>query len=626
MNCWIKGDIQDLQSGIEEWEKAFDFSLSKEGIPVTVKREDTSSLHVSLKEGKGEIRYSQNIHFFRALGLFLEHAGRRSTFQIEEHPQFESNGIMLDCSRNAVMKPEQVRKLIRIMSMMGLNRLMLYMEDTYEVKERPYFGYMRGRYSHEELRQLDEYACRFGVEVVPAIQTLAHLTTFLRWDAAADLRDTPDILLAASGETYTFIEQMIESVSSAFRTSRIHLGMDEAHFLGRGEYYKKNGPRPSFQIMNDHLHEVLKITREKGLQPMIWSDMYFRMASVKGHYYDENASVPEDVIENMPKNVQFVYWDYYHEKEEVYRSFLQKHKAFGTMPLFAGGLWTWNGIAVNYKKAFRTTDAAMTACKKEGVPEVFATLWGDDGQETEPFTALLGIQLMAEHGYVRELDRKKVKDRFRFCTGADMEAFITLGELDQPPGTAEEIQLEPDNPSKFLLWQDPLMGLFDKEAEGMELPRFYQELEGDLENMKKKAGPWAFLFDVPSRICSVLSLKAELGVKVKYYYEKNEKNQLRKLEQDVLPDLKQRVERLRKRHYEQWMKIHKPFGWEVIDIRYGGLIARIDTTQRRLSEYLKGNQVLIEELEEYRLPYSSVNQSGYVRNNVYKQIVSPNVF
>ena len=60
-------------------------------------------------------------------------------------------GIMLDCSRNAVMKPEKVKEFAKIIADMGYNMLQLYTEDTYEIKDEPFFGHMRGRYSQEEI-------------------------------------------------------------------------------------------------------------------------------------------------------------------------------------------------------------------------------------------------------------------------------------------------------------------------------------------------------------------------------------------------------------------------------------------------------------------------------------------
>lgn len=59
-------------------------------------------------------------------------------------------GVMLDCSRNAVMNLPSLKKLIDIMADLDYNTLMLYTEDTYEVDNQPYFGYLRGRYSQDK--------------------------------------------------------------------------------------------------------------------------------------------------------------------------------------------------------------------------------------------------------------------------------------------------------------------------------------------------------------------------------------------------------------------------------------------------------------------------------------------
>ena len=58
---------------------------------------------------------------------------------------FRRFGTMIDCSRNAVMNTSAVKRWIDVTAGMGYNTLMLYTEDTYEVNNQPYFGYMRGR-------------------------------------------------------------------------------------------------------------------------------------------------------------------------------------------------------------------------------------------------------------------------------------------------------------------------------------------------------------------------------------------------------------------------------------------------------------------------------------------------
>ena len=51
---------------------------------------------------------------------------------------------MIDCSRNSVMNLQALKKLIPILAKAGYTTLQLYTEDTYEVNDEPYFGYLRG--------------------------------------------------------------------------------------------------------------------------------------------------------------------------------------------------------------------------------------------------------------------------------------------------------------------------------------------------------------------------------------------------------------------------------------------------------------------------------------------------
>ncbi len=40
---------------------------------------------------------------------------------------------------------------------------MHYTEDTYEVDGEPFFGYMRGRYTKAEMKEIDAFAEELGV-------------------------------------------------------------------------------------------------------------------------------------------------------------------------------------------------------------------------------------------------------------------------------------------------------------------------------------------------------------------------------------------------------------------------------------------------------------------------------
>ena len=105
------------------------------------------------KDGKEVIiTYDTEPHFYMALARSC--MLNEGVHTIE--PRVKEFGVMLDCSRNAVAKPETVKKLICLLVLFGYNYLELYTEDTYELTDEPYFGYMRGRYSVEELREIME--------------------------------------------------------------------------------------------------------------------------------------------------------------------------------------------------------------------------------------------------------------------------------------------------------------------------------------------------------------------------------------------------------------------------------------------------------------------------------------
>ncbi|MGI6610594.1 MAG: beta-N-acetylhexosaminidase [Limnochordia bacterium] len=618
----FQGDVQDCMEGLQLLAPDFRYQLSADGLTVTVEQQPGCPVTVEKKGNQATIRYSEKIHFFRALGLLLEQLAVGSgDFSLSEEPQFTMNGVMYDVSQgNAVPRVETVKNILRRMAIMGLNMLMMYTEDSYVVPEEPYFGYMRPKFTHDDLRECDEYAAILGIEMIPCMQTLAHLPDVLKWPVYADIKEDDTTLLVGSDRTYEFIENMIKAAAAPFRTKRIHIGMDEAWRLGMGAYFRRHGLRNKFDIMTEHLTRVLEIVEKHGLQPMMWSDMFFRAASKSGGYYDLAVEFTPEMLASMPKGVELVYWDYYHHDEKFYREFIKRHREFGTEPIFAGGIWNWISYTVNWSKTFVTTNAALNACKHEGVKEVFATVWGDNGTECSIYTTLLGLQLFAEHGYARELDMERLKRRFEFCTGARYDDFINLKYLDEIPGT-ESDNLNTANPSKYLMWQDILAGLFDKNIEGHPVAAHYAKLANTLSLAVKRNGAYNSLFEFLHQVAEVLALKSEMGLKVTEAYRAGDRQRLEELASDELPALAKQMKKLHECHRRVWLDTYKAFGWDIMDMRYASIEARINSAVDQIERYLGGDLPEIEELEAERLYYNG--KPGVVRyTNYYPRIVS----
>ncbi|MEW9699498.1 beta-N-acetylhexosaminidase [Paenibacillus sp. SI8] len=629
MKLRFVGDMAALLPGIAVLSQELRITEAEDGMIVRVEP-SAGELAAGIEQGEAYIRYGQKHQFFRGLGLLVQHGRSGETFHIQEKQQFDTIGPMFDLSRNAVLTLDSFKFMLNKMALMGLNTVMLYLEDTYEISGEPYFGYMRGRYTQAELKEIDDYADQFGIEAFPSIQTLAHLEEFLKWEPVKHYKDTKGALLVGEEKTDQLVEKMIEAASAPFRSRKIHVGMDEAEELGRGKYLDLNGYVSRFDIMTGHLEKVLNVARRRGLRPMMWSDMFLKLASYGGsEYYDEDTQIPEDMADRIPKDVDMVYWDYVHTEREEYESLIAKHRPLGCNLVFAGAVWVFNTFGVNYGLSLHASDTALQVCKQEGIREVYATMWGDDGMESNPFIALLGLQLYAEHAYSEDkLDWQRLADRVKFCTGIEADAYLQLKYLDETPGSEPDNRKQ-SNPSKFLLYQDVLLGMFDKQIEGLDMAAHYAKVERDIHSRRVSDAELDYLFDVPEKLCAVLKIKSEIGIELKRAYDAKDTAALRRIATDVLPAIAEAVRELRAAHRAQWLRMFKPFGWEVIDIRYGGVVNRLDTASLRLLDYVEGRIGRIEELEQERLLYSTTNRftnKGVGWCSYYYRIASPNVF
>ena len=237
------------------------------------------------------------------------------------------------------------------------------------------------------------YAAMFGIEMIPCVQTLAHLRTALRWPAMMGYRDNEDILIAGEEKTYEFIDAMLKSLSEMYASKKIHLGMDEAFYLGYGNYRRKNGVPNQGELIKRHLERVLEICRKYGMEPMIWSDMFFVNAG-GGNYYNVPADHEWPEEERPDPSVTLVYWDYEGHDKDRYARMTGIHKKLTDRVCFAGVSWIWNGLAPNYAKALDATGAAFAGLKEAGVQDTFLTLWLDNGAETPMKT---GLPMMAAY-------------------------------------------------------------------------------------------------------------------------------------------------------------------------------------------------------------------------------------
>lgn len=529
-----------------------------------------------------------------ARGLFLAACALRDGKDIPELHQtrhIASCGMMLDMSRGGVMTVEAVKGMIDAHAALGLNLMMLYTEDTYTVPEAPYLGYLRGRYTEKELREMDDYAAESGVELVPCVQTLAHLEQFLQWDVNRDIKDNDCVLMIDEPKTYAWIRAALTALRRCFRTNRIHIGMDEAHGVGLGEYYQKHGAVNRFELLNRHLNRVVDICKELGFKPIMWSDMFYRLGSKNNDYYDTDAVVPESAIAQIP-DVALCYWDYYHTDEQFYAGMLKGHRKMGKEVVFAGGIWTWSGILPHIRKTNATMYPALRACLKAGIGTVLATSWGDDGCETDYRLALNQLPIYSEHVWMGEdCTRAEVERMGERLTGLSEACFNAMGAF-----YADD---EDHRPGKGLFYCDPLYplteGLWDLTGYREGLEEGIKTLERHLDDSRCEYA-WLAMRIALEKLNWVNELRPA--------YLRGDKAVVLTMANEKLPAMRELYVKMMSVWREQWESGRKRNGWETICARLGAVIARLDDVQRILLRWADGTIECVEELDETPLPAS----------------------
>lgn len=520
------------------------------------------------------IAYNQMSEALRGVGLAL--AGLAGPL---DNCIFHTFGVMVDCSRNAVMTVEYGKSLLRRLALMGYNRIMFYTEDTYELEDEPHFGFLRGAYSAAEIRELDDYAYRLGIELCGCIQTLGHLEIFLRSAGTAEIRDTSDIMLVDEEKTYELIRKMVRFWHDNCRSRNLHIGMDEAHNLGRGKFLDKYGYQNNFEIFNRHLNRVNAICSELNMNPMIWSDMYFRMGSETGDYYDLNTDIPADVRKCIPPECKLVYWDYYHLDSDFYDKMIEQHRNLGKEPVVGSGLWTWYRLFYDHRQTADRVLPCIDSCRKNKIGDFFFTMWGDNGAYCNFPSVYAGLAWGAESAYGQQPDADRLEALSAALKLPSYKETLRISEMnhqiacrDNGVGTLS-----------ILLWDDPILKKGWRHLK-LDDENIRSEFMNKLEAVPAQIAPGTY-FHLTGRL---LSAKMAATVELENAYRRKDLPALQKIRQDTLPEIIRLYEEFIREFRNQWKSCYKLNGLETIQIRIGGLLLRYRELILQLEEFEKG--------------------------------------
>ena len=606
----LKLNLSRLDAGmvqaVAELGTGYPLTVGEDGIPVLFKKSAGAEISAAFKDGICEIAADSAPHFYFALSMLLlksqavddaklyTDAAAQKQLEFRKEHFFAKNGLMLDLSRNAVAHVPMLKQLIREMAFMGHSWFMLYMEDVYEVEGEPYFGALRGRYSIQDLQEADRYAQLFGMQLVPCVQTLAHVNQFFMWEKVEyAYKDIDDVLNVGNEKVKALLERMISSLRKAFSTDIIHIGMDEAYNLGRGHYLDENGLKSKPQIMLEHLDFMKGLCKKYGFKPIIWDDMFFmHYSNIEG---ESSFAIPDDI--------GLMYWDYYNCTREHYAGRIKQRRSIAKQTMFAGGAWRWTGYMPHHKKTLESTIAALAACRQEDMRDVIVTSWSDDGSEAPFYTALFGVVLYAYLDYHADYVQEEFSQYLRLYTGMGFDEWMRQGEPDLFAGcSGKNYDI---TPSKYLLYQDPLGSKFlhyiktlttDMDAVYLNLEKaFTQDAANACGALQKHIAEFYAL------MMRALYYKWRLPLDIWEAYHNGDKQALQALIGKKIEPLRKTLAETARARRRVWLDECNAFGSEVLDHRFGAMMIRLDAAQELITDYVQGNIDTIGELEEGRL-------------------------
>lgn len=557
---------------------------------------DKSELTIIKNGNDVVIKYGKLASLFRGLSI-IKMRREEQSFEVTYHKSFEHNGLMKDCSRNAVLNLKTAKDYILLSALFGLNRFLLYIEDTYEIKGEPWFGYLRGKYTKEELKEIDDFAKSFGIEVVPCIQTLSHLNQALRWNAYADRRESHQTFEIGNEKAYELIEKMVVACKEAFTTKNIHIGMDEAFDIGVGTFLTKGIAIDKTQAFLSHLNRVVDICHKHGLKPMMWEDMFFQLNAKNGESWENVKGGLSKEVKALIPDVGLVYWDYNHMNVKDYDEKFAATKDTGKETIFAGGAICWTGFAPNISASLKISTAGLKSAIKNGIKSVFVTAWGDNGAECTAYSSIPALGLYSTFDFEGNCNKERLSNLLEAITGDPLKVWTTL----EIPNKLRKELLPYENISKPFFYQDPLTGLIDARIRE-EYSAMFKKHARVLKNSAKKSVKYSYIYQSLSDFCSVLQYKVTIGMHLRESYKKGDEEGLKKCLTEI-KIINKRLNKFEESYREQWMRENKPHGFIVTDGRIGFLKNRLHTASIFVEDYLNKKLTSIEELEEIILPF-----------------------
>lgn len=338
--------------------------------------------------------------------------------EIEDAPDFAARGLMLDVSRGKVPRPEALRTLVDLCARLKLNVLMLYVEHTFRFRRHPRIGEDASPLDAQTLRELDAYAARHHVELVPSLQTLGHMAHVLALPPYRHLSETERRWTISPAEpgTYELLRDLLEEFLPNFRSERFNANCDEPWDLGQGRSAERSARLGPGGVYLEHVRRVRDLAQSMGKRTLIWSDVVHRH--------------PERILE-VDRDLVLLDWWYEAEHDfDRVKVFAESGLDFWVCP----GTSSWNCLFPRVANSLGNIARYAAAGRRHGASGLLVTDWGDGGHYNLQGNSWLALGWAAQQAWSgdapgRDFDRAFSRLLFGDASGEAARLYRALGAV-----------------------------------------------------------------------------------------------------------------------------------------------------------------------------------------------------
>ena len=223
---------------------------------------------------------------------------------LTDYPDLQKRILMLDVGRKPVTK-EELKDYIRMMGWFKFNELHLHLNDeafgnTYaafriKTKTYPELAAKDVAYSAEDLRELQDFAKMYAINILPEIDIPGHSEAFVNLWPELSFRGQPTYLDVNNPAVKVRLKKLFDEVIPMFDSSDFHIGTDE--------YRVKCNPGEKKAIIDDFMNfanEMAAYVESKGKTCRMW------YGNLPDHRVSAIKPRPSTILDiwNIHKNVK----------------------------------------------------------------------------------------------------------------------------------------------------------------------------------------------------------------------------------------------------------------------------------------------------------------------------------